>query len=57
MMNIAKQRGTTDCGLYAVTILICLAFGDDPTEKNFDQTALRLHLRQCSKRFFRLFPC
>ena len=57
MMNIAKQRETTNCGLYAVAILTCLAFGDDPTEKNFDHTALRLHLRQClEKGFLDCFP-
>ena len=38
-------------------ILTCLAFGDDPTEIFFDQTALRLHLRQClEKGFLDCFP-
>jgi len=26
MMNVTKQRGTTDCGLYAIAMLTCLAF-------------------------------
>ena len=47
MMSMAKQKGSTDCGLYAVATLTCLAFGHDPTEIIFDQDALRPHLTQC----------
>ena len=47
MMNVARQKGSTDCGLYAVAILTCLAFGIDPTKLIFDQAALRPHLIQC----------
>ena len=43
-MNVAKQKGSTDCGLYAIALLFSLAFGNDPTEYIFDQDALRLHL-------------
>ena len=31
MINIAKQYGGTECGLYAIATMVCLAFGDDPT--------------------------
>ena len=46
MMDVAKQKGSTDCGLYAVAILIHLAFGNDPTSVSFDQAAMRPHLIQ-----------
>ena len=32
IMNVAKQKGSTDCELYAIAILFSLAFGSDPTE-------------------------
>jgi len=57
MMNVAKQKGSTDCGLYAIATLTCLAFGNDPTEVIFDQVALRPHLIQClEKGFIDCFP-
>ena len=30
VMNISKQSGATDCGLYAVAIMSTLALGKDP---------------------------
>ena len=57
MMNVAKQKGSTDCGLHAIAILTSLAFGNDPTEYIFDQDALRPHLIQClEKGFIDCFP-
>ena len=46
MMNVAKQRGTTDCRLYGIATLTALAFGHDPTLMVLDQAALQLHLQQ-----------
>ena len=47
MIDVAKQKGSTECGLYAVAILTHLAFENDPTSVTFDQAALRPHLIQC----------
>ena len=55
MMNVAKQKGSTDCGLYAIAILTYLAFGNDPTAVVFDQAALRPHLIQCLEK--KLIDC
>ena len=43
-MNIHKQIGTTDCGLFAIATVTCLLFDGDPTTVVFDQNALREHL-------------
>jgi len=57
MMNVSKQQGTTDCGIYAIATLTALAFGSDPSQMVFDQTALRPHLQQCfDKGFLDCFP-
>ena len=47
MIKMAKQYGGTECGLYAIATMGCLAFGDDPTTVVFDQSMLRSHLGEC----------
>ena len=47
VMNTAKQKGSTDCGLYAIATLTCLALNVDPTSVVFDQEQLRTHLIRC----------
>ena len=49
-MNVAKQLGETDCGLYTIAIMTCLAYGEDPTCLVFDKTMLRPHLVECFER-------
>ena len=44
VMNISKQRGAVDCGLYAIAVLTSLAFDQDPTTFVYDQQAMRPHL-------------
>ena len=57
MMNMAKQHGSTVCGLYAIATLVCLAFGEDPTTVVFDQDMLRSHLGECfMNKGLELFP-
>ena len=29
-VNVALQSGSTECGLYAIAIMMALAFGEDP---------------------------
>ena len=45
IMNIAKQSGATDCGLYVVAIMSSLALGKDPCSIVFKKEDLRAHLQ------------
>ena len=48
IMNISKQTGITDCGLYAIANLTALTLGNvDPTSVVFDQNELRSHYLDC----------
>jgi len=44
IMNVARQTGSTDCGLYAIAYAQCLLSGKDPVNAVFDQTLMRKHL-------------
>lgn len=43
VMNVNKQTGSVDCGLYAIAAVTCMLFNEDPTGFVFDQKELRLH--------------
>ena len=56
-MNVAKQSGSVDCGLYILANNDCLLLEADPTTLIFDKDELRPHLvqvLQCSK--ITMFP-
>ena len=40
-MNVGKQVGGVDCGLYAIAFITHLALGKDPTSIVFSQADLR----------------
>ena len=42
-MNVAKQSGITDCALFALACVTCLASGIDPVTVVYDQQQLRAH--------------
>ena len=44
VMNIAKQTGATDCALYAMAMITCLALDIDPVNIVLNQEELRPHL-------------
>lgn len=44
VMNVAKQAGMTDCALFAMATITCLALGTDPLAVVHDQQELRSHL-------------
>ena len=46
IMDVSKQLGATDCGLYTTAILTCLAHGNDPCIAVFKKEDLRSHLQQ-----------
>ena len=41
LMNVAKQTGVVNCGLYAIATVTCLALGDDPATVVFNNDELR----------------
>ena len=43
-MNIQKQAGAKDCGLFAIANVVSMAMGEDPFNKEFDQGSLRRQL-------------
>ena len=46
IMDVGKQSGATNCGLYAIAILTSLAHGNDPCITVFKKEDLRSHLQQ-----------
>ena len=44
MINVQKQLGGCDCGLFAIAIATTLAVGNQPEQCFFDQAAMRRHL-------------
>ena len=47
IMNMAKQKGGADCGVYAIAVAHVLVSGRDPTAVTYDQNGMRAHLRKC----------
>ena len=46
-INVAKQRGSNDCGLFAIANSTSLCLGQDPARLVYDQADMRSHLREC----------
>ena len=47
LANVAAQKGSTECGLYAIAMMTTLAFNDNPTDVVYSQQDMRAHLGQC----------
>ena len=57
LVQVNRQTGGLDCGVFAVAISTALAFQQNPAVIKFDQPALRPHLVACfEKRQFSPFP-
>ena len=57
MVAMQCQKGTKDCGLFAIAIMTSLVFGEDPSTVHYDQDNLRRHLIDCiTKGELSLFP-
>ena len=57
IMDIAKQKGCTDCGLYAIAVATALAHKIDPVTLVFRQDEMRSHLQECfEKQKLQPFP-
>ena len=46
IMDVGKQAGATNCGVYAIATLTCLAHGKDPCSIVFKKEDLRSHLQE-----------
>ena len=46
-IDIQRQTGSSDCGLFAIANSIALCAGEDPCAMNFAQITMRKHLAQC----------
>ena len=52
-----KQKGSNDCGVFAIGIAVAVAFGLNPSKVHFQQDRMRAHLVNCfNKELFSLFP-
>jgi hypothetical protein len=57
IMNMQRQVGGDDCGLFAIAIAVDLAYGNDPSIIRYDQHAMRSHLVSCLNHLhFGIFP-
>ncbi len=56
MLDIQKQKGVKDCGLFSIAIATALLFGEDPSNIRFNQVDMRNHLLKCyDTKFLSLF--
>lgn len=44
IMNVQRQRGSLDCGVFALALITAVCFGLDPVSMFFDQKEMRKHL-------------
>ena len=57
MLECQKQKGGTDCGLFAIAYATAIAHGVDPTNMTLNQAAMRSHLIKCfEEENLSLFP-
>ena len=47
---VQQQKGSSDCGLYAIAFAVHAACGDHLKDLKFDQTQMRIHLLQCFRK-------
>ena len=46
-IKVATQKGSTDCGLYAIAMMTSLAYNENPVTIIYNQQDMRVHLEQC----------
>lgn len=46
-MNVSKQQGTSDCGLFAIAFAERILSGEDPCTVTYDQLKMRQHILDC----------
>ena len=57
MKELKKQKGSTDCGLFAIAVITSMAHKEDTSTTKYDQYKMRQHLMDCfSNKFLMPFP-
>ena len=55
--TLQKQKGSRDCGLFAIAVMASLAHSEDPCSVTYDQSKMRKHLLECfSSKLIMPFP-
>ena len=55
-VNVQKQIGTADCGLFALAYVVELCLGNNPATMAFEQSSMRRHYDSCmANRLFNSF--
>lgn len=49
IVSVGKQKGSTECGLYAIAIATSLAHNIDPVTIIYRQEEMRAHYAQCQE--------
>ena len=56
-VNVVKQAGGFDCGVFAIAYATTLCLGESPGKYSFHQAKMRSHLKQClENEHFTMFP-
>ena len=56
-VNVHKQTGCNDCGLFSIAYAVALCLGENPGTLVFDQSEMRNHLVSCiEQQCFSMFP-
>ena len=56
-VNVVKQAGGFDCGVFAIAYATALCLGESPGKYSFHQAQMRSHLKQClQNEHFTMFP-
>ena len=57
LIKTQKQKGSKDCGVFAIAFATTIAFGHNPTKQLFRQELMRAHLVHCLNiKQFSVFP-
>ena len=57
LMHSQKQKGSNDCGIFAICFAVAIAFGLNPAQLHLRQEGMRSHLVNCfNKEQFSPFP-
>lgn len=55
---VQQQTNSSDCGVFAIAVACCLAYGTDPSHVTFDVPKMRFHLAACFRsKTMTMFPC
>ena len=57
VVNVGRQEGVRDCGLFAIAMAYDLCAEVDPVTREYEQSELRSHLHSCfNNKMFKPFP-